>query len=98
MEIKGVRIGWNEILIIVFFLLAVYFILTRIFGHSADNLTITATLFMILANLSLFFVSSLYKLNREVGEMRLNMVNSFKKVADDMIELKRDIGEIKRKI
>lgn len=52
------RISWIDIAIIILFVLSVYFILTRVFGHSASDLTISITLFTLLGGL-------VYKLNRE---------------------------------
>ena len=62
-----------DLVIIVLFLLAVYFILTRIFGHSATDFTIMVTLFTILGGL-------LYNLNRELGEFKVRTINSFKRM------------------
>lgn len=76
------RIDLIDGLIIVLFILAVYFILTRIFGHSATDLTISVTLFTLLGGL-------LYKLNREFGEFRIKAINSFE-------NLKKDIETIKK--
>jgi len=76
------KISWIDILIIILFILAVYFILTRIFGHSASDLTISITLFT-------FLVGLLYKLNREFGEFRVRTINSFAKLKKDMNLIKK---------
>ena len=76
-----VKIKWIDIAIILLFILAVYFILTRIFGHSATNLTINITLFTLLGGL-------LYKLNREIGEFKIKTINSFKMLKEDIKGLK----------
>ena len=78
------KINWIDLLIVGLFLLTVYFILTRIFGHSASDLTISVSLFTFLGSL-------LYKLNREVGELKINTVNAFGR-------LKEDISFIKKKV
>lgn len=78
------KINWIDILIIILFILAVYFILTRIFGHSASDLVISITLFTLLA-------AALYRLNRELGEFKIKTLNSFDK-------LKEDINLIKEKL
>lgn len=78
------RFTWIDALTIILFLLAVYFILTRIFGHSATDLVISITLFGTLGGL-------LYNLNREIGEFKVKTINSFEK-------MKKDIEEIKNKL
>ena len=78
------KIGIMDIIIILLFILAVYFILTRIFGHSATDITISITLFTLIGGL-------LYKLNREFGEFRIKTIHAFK-------ELKKDINEIKNRL
>ena len=78
------RISWIDIAIVILFILAVYFILTRIFGHSATDITISVTLFTLVGGL-------LYKLNREFGEFKMITMNSFN-------NLKEDINEIKNKL
>ena len=75
------KIDWLDIVLIALFVMAVYFILTRIFGHSAADLTISVTLFTFLGGL-------LYKLNRELGEFKIKTKSSFER-------LKEDIGQIK---
>jgi len=76
-----VKVSWIDIAIILLFILAVYFILTRIFGHSATDLTISFTLFTLLGGL-------LYKLNREIGEFKIKTINSFKMLKEDIKGLK----------
>jgi len=71
------KINWMDIITIILFILAVYFILTRIFGHSATEITISVTLFTLIGGL-------LYKLNREFGEFRVKTINSFEKLKEDI--------------
>ena len=78
------KINWIDLLIVGLFLLTVYFILTRIFGHSASDLAISTSLFTFLGSL-------LYKLNREFGEFKVKTINAFDR-------LKEDINYIKEKI
>jgi len=84
----GKYIKWIDVLSFILFILAVYFILTRIFGHSATDLTITVTLFGGLGVL-------LYKLNREFGEFKVETINSFRRSKEDMTELKSDVKILK---
>lgn len=85
------KFGLIDAMIIILFLLAVYFILTRIFGHSATELTISVTLFGILAGLIYKNMDKTSNLNREVGEIKIHMVNSFKKVREDIGEIRNII-------
>jgi hypothetical protein len=72
------KIKLIDILIILFFLLAIYFIITKIFGNSASELTIMITLF-------LAFGSLLYKLNGEFWEFKIEFLNSFKQIKKTLI-------------
>ena len=76
------KIDIIDITIIILFMLAIYFILTRIFGHSATDTIISVTLFTLLVGL-------LYKLNRELGEFKIKTMNSFNNLKEDIIEIKR---------
>ena len=79
------KFGLIDVLLIVIFIAAVYFILTRIFGNSASDLTISVTLFTLIGGL-------LYKLNREFGEFKIKTINSFDKIKIELEKLnsKRD--------
>ena len=83
------RINFIDILIVILFLLAVYFIFTRIFGHSATDLSITITLFTLLGGMS-------YKLNREVGEFKVKTISSFDNLRKDMEKIKDELIKIKK--
>lgn len=76
------KISLIDIIIILLSILAVYFIITRIFGHSATDLTISVTLFTLLGGL-------LYKLNREIGEFKIKTMNSFKMLKEDIESIKK---------
>jgi len=67
------KIHWAEIVALIFFLLAVYFILTTIFGNSATPIEVTAVLFGSVGALFVKVYSSLYQLNREVGEIKVGI-------------------------
>jgi len=78
------KFGWLDVLMIILFLLSVYFILTRIFGHSASDLTITISLFGFLA-------VGLYALNREIGEFKIRTIHSFDNISKDMNLIKKKL-------
>ncbi len=78
-----------DLWLIFLFLLSVYFILTRIFGHSATNLTIMIGLFIFLSNI-------VFNLNREFGEFKTKTINSFDRAKEDMGELKQDMSDLKQ--
>ncbi len=79
------KISLIDILIIILFILTIYFILTRIFGHSASDLTISISLFTLLGSL-------LYKINREIGELKIKTINSFERLREDLNEIKKKIS------
>ncbi len=76
-----VKIGWLEVLIMVMFVIVVYMILTRLFGHSATDLAITVGLFTLL-------FANQYKINRELGEIKISITQSFERVKEDMHQIK----------
>ena len=89
------RFDWLDALMILLFLLAVYFILTRIFGHSASDIAIFVSLFGFLA-------VALYKLNRVFGEMKVRVSyvekgikEGFDRVRGDINVLKEEMGLVK---
>ncbi len=82
---------WTQAASIILFILAVYMILTRLFGHSVTDLAITAGLF------TLLFINQ-YHLNREMGEMKTSMKFSFTHVKDDIGTIKNDLISIKKKL
>ncbi len=88
---KTVPFTWIDAVIIIFFLLAVYFMLTRIFGHSATDLSITAAFFISLAGF-------LYNLNREFGEFKVKTIMSFEKVHTDLSKITADMEKLKTKL
>ncbi len=85
------KFKWIDILIIALFLLVVYFILTRIFGHSASDLTIMISLFAFLGSLIFKLTFFVFNFNREFGEFKIKTINSFGR-------LREDIGLIKKKL
>jgi len=80
------KVDWVDSIIIILFILAIYFILTRIFGQSATDLTISVTLFTLVGGM-------LYKLNREVGEFKIKTINSFDRLKKDITEIKRGLNK-----
>jgi len=85
------KFSWIDILILFLFLLSVYFILIRIFGHSANDLTIIVSLFTFLGSLIFKSIHLSFNLNRELGEFRIKTIHSFKSI-------KGDINLIKKKL
>src|SRR3989344_9382854 len=84
-------INWIDILSFMLFALAVFFILTRIFGHSATDLTISITLFSAVGML-------LYKLNREFGEFKVKITGDIAVIKENINELKLRIDKIDSKL
>lgn len=76
------KIRWIDVLLFMLLVIALYLILTRVFGRSATDLQITVSLFTFLCGL-------LYKLNREFGEFKIKVFNAFG-------ELKKDIEHLKK--
>lgn len=77
-----------DVVLLLLFLLSVYFILTRIFGHSATDLTITVSLFTFLGTLLFRVMHILLGLNREFGEFKVKTIQSFGNMKQDMQVIK----------
>ena len=84
-----VKIIWLDVLGIAALIFAVYLILTTIFGNSATPTEVTLMLFLGLGSL---FGSQIYKLNREVGEIKINMKHSFNNIKEDMDSIKKKLN------
>ncbi len=67
---------------IILFVVVIYMILTRIFGHSATDLAIVIGLVVLL-------FTNQYGLNREIGELRISIKHSFENVKNDIELIKR---------
>lgn len=79
---QKIKFDWVDVLIIALFVIVIYMVLTRIFGHSATDLAIMMGLF------ALLFMNQ-YKINREIGEIKTTMKRSFEKVKHEISLLKR---------
>ncbi len=88
---KTVPLTFLDVLIVILFLLLVYFFLTRIFGHSATDLSIMIGLFSLLVTLFAKGAYVLYKLNREFGEFKIKTIMSFERMHSDMQKIKNKL-------
>jgi TRAP-type mannitol/chloroaromatic compound transport system permease large subunit len=75
------KFNWIDVLIIVLFIVVLYLLLSRIFGHSPTDLTVSVSLFTFLGAVVFRMQYILLNLSREVGGIKINMINSFKKVS-----------------
>lgn len=80
-----------DVLIVVLILLAIYLIMTRILGHSATDIQIFITFFLLLTSLIYKLTSSIYSLNREFGEFKIKTMNSFKIMKEDIGGLRNEL-------
>lgn len=100
-KIGKLKLEWIDILIIIFAVLVIYMLLTILFGESATPIEVTMGLFGFLGGLfyklTKDLTSSINKLNREFGEFRIRVVNSFDNLKKDIFGLKKDIAQIKKK-
>ena len=93
-KIGKLKLEWIDILIVAFAILVIYMLFTILFGKSATPVEVTMGLFGFLA--SLFYkltrdlTDSVSKLNREFGEFKIRVINSFG-------NLRKDINQIKRR-
>lgn len=88
---KKFKFSWIDIIIIILFLLSLYLILTRIFGHSATDLTITISLFTFLGSLVFKLTYFILNFNREFGEFKIKSINSFDNIKEDISLIKKKL-------
>ena len=75
-----------------------YFILTRIFGHSATDLTIMISLFTFLGGVVFRLTYFVFDFNKDFGEFKVKTMNSFGKLKNDTNLIQDDIDLIKSKL
>jgi len=98
MNKEDIIISASLILAIIFFLVSIYFIFLKIFGNSPTDLQVILTIATLLVSLLIFTIGSLYKLNREVGEFKINTKNSFDRFKEDVTIIKETTEKIKKKL
>ncbi len=92
------EINWIESILILILIILFVMILTRIFGNTATDIQVYLAFFSGLTAVAMYAINIhrdvsnyLIKLNREVGEIKAEMINSFKKVRNDINEIKEKI-------
>lgn len=88
MKIGEYEITWYQVLAVALTILFFYMVIMRILGHSATNFTLLITASGTLVTWMYSLEHRFSALNREVGEMHINMKNSFNNAKRDMDELK----------
>ncbi len=93
-----IKINWLEILFWIVMIALFIMILSRLVGSSATDIQIYLGLFtglFIIMGYIIKLIENNSSLNRELGEMKTNMVNSFERVKSDMNKINEDISMIK---
>ena len=91
---KKAKIEWFEVLFWIMMMMLFVMILSRIFGKSATDFHIFLTFSMMIVTIMGYIV----KMNREIGEMKIQMRESFNKADKEISILKQDINLIKNKL
>ena len=78
-----------NILLIILLVVGVYLFLDKIFGSSPTDFHLILWLFGFFGTMVLKIFSMIYGLNKEIGEIKIQMINSFKKVREDINKLKK---------
>lgn len=82
---KKNKINWFEIVFWIVIIILFIMILTRIFGKSATDIQIYLAIVMVMITI----MGHIVKMNREIGEMRVHMIESFKRVREDINKLQK---------
>ncbi len=78
------KISFWEILFWIIIIILIIMILTRISGKSATDVQVYVTIVMGM----IAIMGYIMKMNREIGEIKVHMINSFKNVREDINKLK----------
>lgn len=81
------KINWLEVLLWIIMAVLFIMILSRMFGKSSTDIQIYLAFFSGL----IIIMGYIGKLNREVGEIKIQMINSFKKVKEDTSLIKKKL-------
>ena len=87
---KDEGFGWLEVLFWIVMAVLVGMILTRVFGHSATDVQIYIGI------VSGFFLITGYmmRMNREIGEIKIDMKHGFERVREDINGIKDNISRL----
>lgn len=77
------KTNWFEIVFWVILIVLITMIITRIFGSSATDIQI----YIAVTTGMLTIMGYIVKMNREIGELKTQMMNSFKKIRKDINKL-----------
>ena len=82
-------INWVlNILLVVFFIGTIYVILWKIFGDSPTDFQVISWVVGLFGVAVFKLFSLIYSMNREVGEIKIGVRNGFKRIKEDMQEIK----------
>jgi len=87
-----------NIIIVIFLILVVYMFLARIFGNSPTDFQIISGVVGLFGAFIIKLFNNFSNLNREVGEIKIGMKNSFEKVREDFVRVREDISDLKELI
>lgn len=89
-------INWVlNILLVVFLAGTVYVFLLRIFGNSPTDFEVISWAVGLFSIAVFKLFTFTYKLNREVGEIKIGVRNGFGRIKGDIESLREDMQEIK---
>jgi len=85
-----------NILLIILIIVGIYLFLSRIFGYSPSDFQLILWLFGFFGTAMVKMFSLVYNINREVGELKIGVKNSFDKIKKDINIIKLEIYDIKK--
>ncbi len=87
-----------NILLIILLILGMYLFFTRIFGNSPTDFQLILWLLGFFVTAMLKIYSLIYGLNREVGELKTGIKDSFKKIKSDTDDFKGELNIVMKDI
>ncbi len=90
-------INWIlNILIIIFAIIVVYVLIDRIFGNSPTDFELMTYILGLYGMTILKLFTLIYGVNREIGELKINVRNGFNKIKEDMKRIENKIDNLSR--
>ncbi len=86
---KRTLLNWIlNVLLILLLIIGAYLLIARILGHSPTDFQLILWVVGFFGTAMLKIFSLIYNLNREMGEIKMNIKNSFNKIKTDVKDIK----------
>lgn len=85
-------INWIlNILIVIFLIIVIYMIFARVFGSSPTDFQVISSVLGLYGMAILKLFTLVYSINREIGELKIGVRESFGKIKEDVEDIKENL-------